>query len=234
MKVFVVTTQKGGAGKTTICSHLGVELSRRGYLVVLVDTDPHAGLTDWWNDRVADEPALLSVAFAELGPALELLRESGVDFVVIDTPPQVNDRIGEIVALADLVVIPSKASRNDLRATRKTLDLVEASQKTMVFVLNEVRPKTRIEGEAILALAQHGKLAPVVHYRQDIVTGMIDGRTIQEISPGSTGANEVKGLCDYLLKQVGIEVPKQVAKQSRKRPITQVSKYAVAQSGDKK
>jgi chromosome partitioning protein len=223
MKVFVITSQKGGVGKTSLSGHIGVELAARNKLVVLVDTDPHAGLTDWWNDRAAEEPQLLSVEFGALAASLELLREANVDFVIIDTPPQVSQGIQDLVDLADLVIIPSKASRHDLRATRKTVDLVEGSNRSMVFVLNEVRPRTRIEGEAILALAQHGKLAPIVHYRQDIVTGMIDGRTIQEISPGSPGALEISVLCDYLLKQVGIEVPKQVS--------TKLSKYP---TGDRK
>lgn len=229
MKVFVVTTHKGGAGKTTLSSHLGVELSLRGKLVVLVDTDPHANLTDWWNDREAEQPSLLSVSFSALASALDMLRNSGVDFVIIDTPGKSSAAIGGLVALSDLVIIPSKASRNDLRATRKTLDLVEDSGKPLVFVLNEVRPKTRIEGQAILALAGYGKLAPIVHYRQDIVTGMVDGRTIQEISPNSPGALEITALCDYLLKQVGMNVPRPEPKPSPQR----ARKQAITHEGEK-
>jgi len=235
MKVFVITSQKGGVGKTTICGHMGVLLSRLGFRVVLVDTDPHAGLTDWWNDREAEEPQLLSVAFDALANSLELLKNSGVDFVIIDTPPQVSDGIKDLVMLADLVVIPSKASRHDLRAVRRTVDLVEDTGKKMVFVLNEVRPKTRIEGEAILAIAQHGKLAPIIHYRQDIVTSMIDGRTIQEIAPRSPGTAEITSLVEYLVKQVGTRLPnhsgKEAVKRGGKQAITDPSTQVTAHSG---
>ena len=234
MKVFVITSRKGGVGKTTHAGHVGVCLASWGFSVVLVDTDPHAGLTEWWNDREAEQPQLLSVSFDALPASLELLRGAGVDFVIIDTPGQATEGVEELMKLADLVIIPSKASRHDLRATRKTVDLVEGVGKQMVFVLNEVRPRTRIEGEAILAIAQCGKLAPIVHYRQDIITGMIDGRTIQEIAPSSPGATEIRELSAYLIKQVGVQLPNQVRKQSSKRaitdPSTQVSKYPVTQS----
>ena len=229
MKVFVITSQKGGVGKTTHAGHIGVCLVSWGFSVVLVDTDPHAGLTEWWNDREAEQPQLLSVSFDALAASLELLKNAGVDFVIIDTPGQATQGIEQLVKLADLVIIPSKASRHDLRATRKTVDLVEGAGKQMVFVLNEVRPRTRIEGEAILAIAQYGKLAPIVHYRQDIITGMIDGRTIQEIAPSSPGASEIKSLSEYLIKQVGVQLPNQVRKQSSKRAITDPSTQVTTQ-----
>lgn len=224
MKVFVITSRKGGVGKTTHAGHIGVCLAGWGFSVVLVDTDPHAGLTEWWNDREAEQPQLLSVSFDALPESLELLKEAGADFVIIDTPGQASEGIAELMKLADLVIIPSKASGHDLRAVRRTVEMVEDIGKPMVFVLNEVRPRTKLEGEAIRALAEHGKLAPVVHYRQDIITGMLDGRTIQEIAPSNPGTKEIKDLSEYLLKQVGVRVPNQGTKQPRKQAITHLGK----------
>ena len=35
----VITSGKGGVGKTTVCCNLGVQLARRGYRVIICDLD---------------------------------------------------------------------------------------------------------------------------------------------------------------------------------------------------
>jgi len=44
-QVIAVVNQKGGVGKTTTCSNLGIGLAREGKRVLLVDGDPQASLT---------------------------------------------------------------------------------------------------------------------------------------------------------------------------------------------
>jgi hypothetical protein len=67
------------------------------------------------------------------------------------------------------------------------------------------------------------------------VTGMIDGRTIQEISPSSQGADEINELCDDLLTELGAELPKKApspsSRRTRKQPMTEASNYV---AGDTK
>ena len=40
MKIIVLASQKGGAGKTTLCGHLSVQAALDGHKVALIDTDP--------------------------------------------------------------------------------------------------------------------------------------------------------------------------------------------------
>lgn len=207
MKVIVVAAQKGGTGKTTLSGHLGVELSLRGFQTVLVDTDPQGSLKSWWESREAEEPALMSANARELAESLPALKKQGYDIVIVDTPPQVNELIKGIVDLADLVVIPAKPSSHDLRAVTKTVELVAGSKKEMIFVLNEVRPRTRLEGQAIAAMSQHGKVSPIVYDRQDFVSSMTDGRTARELRPNGKAAQEIEALCSYLMEQVGQTAP---------------------------
>ncbi len=48
--------------------------------------------------------------------AFEALDGQGVQYAFVDTPPAIDVSVAGIVALADLVVIPVRASPDDLRA----------------------------------------------------------------------------------------------------------------------
>ena len=51
-------SQKGGAGKTTLATHLAVALGRNRR-VVLVDTDPQRSAAAWWRVRDVEQPELV-------------------------------------------------------------------------------------------------------------------------------------------------------------------------------
>ena len=55
------------------------------------------------------------------------LAKAGVELAIIDTPPAVTDTIRQVLAVADLVVIPTRPSPHDLRAVGSTVELVEKS-----------------------------------------------------------------------------------------------------------
>lgn len=44
MKTIAFMNEKGGVGKTTLAANIGADLARRGYRVVLIDTDPQGHL----------------------------------------------------------------------------------------------------------------------------------------------------------------------------------------------
>jgi chromosome partitioning protein len=118
---------------------------------------------------------------------------------VIDTPPAVTKAISEVVAFADLVVLPTRPSPHDLRAVGPTIDICEARRKPVVFVLNAAMARARITMEAAVALSQHGTVAPTtIHNRTDFAASMIDGRTVMEADPEGKSAEEIAALWDYL------------------------------------
>lgn len=208
MRVIAVASQKGGSGKTTLSGHLAVAAEAAGHgPVALIDTDPQGSLAAWWNARSADAPAFARTTLAELSGDLEVLREAGIGLVVIDTPPAITAAIGEVIRVADFVVIPTRPSPHDLRAVGATVQLVRRCAKPLVFVVNDATPRARITSEAAIALSQHGTVAPVtIHHRTDFASSMIDGRTVGEVKPDSRSALEVKALWEYLYARLTDEV----------------------------
>jgi chromosome partitioning protein len=179
---------------------MAVEADRQGAgPVALIDTDPQGSLSHWWNARAKETPLFAKVGLLELGDALKQLREAGVRLAVIDTPPAITAQISQVVAHADLVVVPTRPSPHDLRAVGATVDIAERHGKPLIFVVNGATARARITGEAAVALSQHGTVAPVtIHHRVDFAASMVDGRTVGEVVAKSQSAKEVSDLWMYI------------------------------------
>ena len=200
MHVLVMASQKGGSGKTTLSGHLAVEADKANIgPVALIDTDPQGSLAQWWNAREATSPHFAKVALLQLSEALDQLRQSGIKLAVVDTPPAITDSISQVVAHADLVVIPTRPSPHDLRSVGATVDIAERHGKPLIFVMNGATARARITGETAVALSQHGTVAPItLHHRVDFAASMVDGRSVGEVTPKSASAKEVHDLWVYI------------------------------------
>src|SRR6201991_60836 len=228
MRVLAMASQKGGSGKTTLSGHLAVqaELSGAGP-VCLIDIDPQGSLADWWNEREADMPAFAQTTVARLASDLEVLRQQGFRLAVGDTPPAITMAIQSVIAVAELIVIPTRPSPHDLRAAGATVDLCDRAGRPLIFVVNAATPKAKITYEAAVALSQHGAVAPVtLHHRTDFAASMIDGRTVMEIDPNGRSSKEVQELWEYIsdrleknFRRTVFAAPGAPAAQSTPRPV---------------
>ena len=193
MKTVVVTSQKGGSGKTTVVAHLAVAAEKAGHgPIVMIDTDPQQTLATWWRMREAETPKLASVALGDISDRLTTLREMGFTWCFIDTPPALTKQNKLVVGLADLVLIPTRPSPNDLWSLGATLDLVGQTGAPFVFILTQAKGNARITVQTMAALSEHGRIfEAVVHDRVDYAASMTDGRTALEIAPPGRAATEV-------------------------------------------
>ena len=200
MRVLAMASQKGGSGKTTLSGHLAVQAQLAGAgPVVLIDIDPQGSLSDWWNERHSEFPAFAQTTVARLAADLEVLRQQGFRLAMIDTPPAITMAIQSVIAVAELIVIPTRPSPHDLRAVGATVDLCERAGKPLLFVVNGATPKAKITSEAAVALSQHGTVAPItLHHRTDFAASMIDGRTVMEVDSTGKSATEVASLWNYI------------------------------------
>ena len=200
MRTLVLASQKGGSGKTTLSGHLAVEAERSGAgPVVLIDTDPQGSLSHWWNARKSETPTFVKVGSMELKEVLFQLSDAGVKLAIVDTPPAIIGAISNVVACADLVIVPTRPSPHDLRAVGATVDIVEEFRKPLIFVVNDATQRARITGETAVALSQHGTVAPTtIHHRIDFAASMVDGRTVGEVDERSKSSQEVRALWTYI------------------------------------
>jgi chromosome partitioning protein len=232
MHVLVCASRKGGGGKTVCARHLAVAALRDGYRVAVIDLDPMAGLTRWWRRRAEDGLELvdltpddmardtsdqrLSAAGAaadKLASAIPSLAKAGHQIVIVDTPPAADRIVALAIAAADLVLVPVRPSPDDLDAVGETVDLVTASKKPMVFVVNAATRKARLTSDAAIALSQHGTVSPAVLHRADVyAASALDGRTVAEADPKGKPAEDVAALWVYVGKRLGLQACKHASK----------------------
>jgi chromosome partitioning protein len=204
MKIVVLASQKGGAGKTTLAAHLAVaaEIAGNGP-TVLIDTDPQASLAAWWNGRKAETPVFAPVTLRELSDKLAALAKAQYAYAFIDTPPAITESVRAVVKLADFVLIPTRPSPHDLRAVGRTVDLVTETARPFAFTVTQAKPNTRLTVQAVAALSAHGVISPsIIHDRVDYAASMIDGRTVLEIDPRGRSTSEIIELWSFIKKRI--------------------------------
>lgn len=232
MRTVVLASRKGGSGKTTLARHLAVEADRSGAgPVALIDCDPQGGLATWWNRRVSNEPGFVPTTLDDLERTLANLRKGGIKAVFVDTPPAVSEIISRVVERADLVVIPSRPSPDDLDAVGATIDLVEGAGIPLVFVVNAATKRARLTGQAATALSQHGTVAPTtVHHSVAFPSSAIGGLVVGEVEPFGVPATEIKALWAYLVDRMSKRERIQARMHAREKAREPARKRAGAQT----
>jgi chromosome partitioning protein len=215
MRTLMIAKQKGGSGATTLAREIGVVAAASGKRVVFVDLDPQGTLRGWWNRRTEGvkgdpNPGLATASPANLPQALRELDAAGIDLCVIDTPPSVHPFLAATMKLADLILLPTRPTTDDLDALPAVLDLVEDSGRPFAFVVTQAPPgRSRLYDDAVPVLAQRGRVAPALRIRGDFPVAAATGRTSTEAAPKGKAAGEVRDLWRF--------VASDLAKVARKR-----------------
>lgn len=163
--IVTIANQKGGVCKTSTAVSLASELKRRGFRVLLVDTDPqgnlsfaaHAGkgsaISDFLSGKLPAAEAIQQTPeglhiitsdpsisrFQQADP--DLLKKAlgpvrkAYDVVIIDTPPTLSGITINAIRAADLIIIPATPSVLSLQGIQQLYD-----------VINLVNPGVKIAG----------------------------------------------------------------------------------------
>src|SRR4051794_30653823 len=136
MRTIALINQKGGVGKTTIALHLAAAFWQHGADALVLDLDPQASATEWHDARADKLPHVESIQPARLAKVVEHAAHIGTDVLILDTAPHAESTALDAARCADLVLVPCQPSIMDLRAIRKTAELLKVVQVPAFAVLN--------------------------------------------------------------------------------------------------
>jgi cellulose biosynthesis protein BcsQ len=121
----LVTSQKGGVGKSTVSANLAAYLRRQGQTVTMIDFDTHGSSSTWLtrapNIGVVVQHHILPLDQGGNRPILDarlhLRRAASSSDVVICDLTWTDSIAGELMFEYDLVIVPTSVSEIELAAT---------------------------------------------------------------------------------------------------------------------
>src|SRR3977135_1055986 len=146
MNVIVFASRKGGSGKSTLAAHLAAQVHKPSRPWLLIDADPQGSLTLWHKLRGTNEPPI-KAAVNSVSGILAAAKRDGMEWVLIDTPPNLSAVVDDAIKNATMVIIPARPGVFDVNAVQETIQMCRSARKPYAVVLNGA-PARRDEVES--------------------------------------------------------------------------------------
>ncbi|HEX4754171.1 MAG TPA: P-loop NTPase [Candidatus Dormibacteraeota bacterium] len=187
----------------------------REYLDEVMATGPE-------DVRILLAPA--SPEFADLVTAASLraiLRElsRGYDYVIVDSPAHIEERVLEVMEVADQILVVSSFNITSVKDTKVTLKLLQSlgiERDRIAVVLNQVHPKVGFPREEIEKSLRREVLAHLP-YDVRIDESIDNGRPAVIGEPRSEFSKQLRVVVDFLTPEEGAAVDAVGADQVRDR-----------------
>ncbi len=208
MNVIVFASRKGGSGKSTLAAHLAAHVHKASKPCLLIDADPQGSLTLWHKLRGTNEPAL-RIATRVVSEIVAAAKRDGIEWVFIDTPPNVSSVVDDAIRNATMVIIPARPGVFDVNAVQDTILTCRANRKPYAVVLNGApAPRDEVESRIVTiareALAKFK--APVwggqITNRADLLMALGEGQGVREYSAEGRAASEISRLWSAIERSV--------------------------------
>lgn len=217
MIVVAIAMQKGGVGKSTLTRSLGVAAAADGLTPLILDMDLQQSSTQWGKRRTADFPAVKFVTEMDLEETLQRAQTAGCDLVLIDTPPARSSEAPAAVERADLVLIPCTPDVEAYEQLPRTARLARTCGVRAVAVLNMATPGSKSEikrAEEVFEMYQVVKAPVEVRRLKTHRTASTYGQAATELAPVTKAASDIRGLWDWLKRELAIDAGGGAAKRS--------------------
>jgi cellulose biosynthesis protein BcsQ len=199
MNVIVFASRKGGSGKSTLAAHLAAQI-KSTKPCLLIDADPQGSLTLWHKLRGTNEPPIKAAINSVTG-IVAAARRDGIEWVLIDTPPNTSAVVEDAIRNATMVIIPARPGVFDVNAVQETIQTCRAARKPYAVVLNGA-PARRDEVESpIVTIAREALAkfrAPVwggqITNRADLLMALGHGEGVREYYAEGRAAAEIARL----------------------------------------
>ena len=197
MNVLVFASRKGGSGKSTLAAHLAAHVHKPSRPCLLIDGDPQGSLALWNKLRGNNSLPLKSAqrGFAEL---LKTAKRDGVEWVFIDTAPNLSASVTDAIRCATLAIIPCRPGVLDLDAVKETIGFASQVRVPYAVVINAAPPR-RQDIESPMVLQARNSLAeqrvPVwggqITQRANFSLSLAEGEGAKEYEAASQAAAEI-------------------------------------------
>ncbi|GAB6852446.1 division plane positioning ATPase MipZ [Paraburkholderia kururiensis] len=128
--IVLIGAEKGGVGKSTISSNLAVHLAHQGIDVVLVDTDGQATCARFIERREEGGIRPSVPCVQRTGDVAATLRDLSKRYqvIVVDAGGRDSREMRSAMAVANLLLTPTRASQADLETLPKVNELVSLAR----------------------------------------------------------------------------------------------------------
>jgi chromosome partitioning protein len=198
----IVSSPKGGGGKTTICRNLAVAAVRDRVQIATADLDPQATLTIWSRRRPVSFPAIphYRVQWRDADALLNDAELSAHQAILIDTPPSIETQpaaFAKLLSSANLVIVPCRPTFDDAESVSPFLEHLRSEDIRAVVVLNFVKPRVNINAVKAFLL-NVGEICPVeVADRTDYARAGAKGLGLLDLL-SHTGGDEMNAVWRYV------------------------------------
>lgn len=181
-----MVSQKGGVGKSTLARLLAREAAAAGMSVKIADLDHQQSTSYHWQMRRKENGLTPEVRVEVFTDVRSALREADLfDIYILDGAPHASADTKEIAKKADLLVIPSGGTLDDLHpSVLMGHDLVKngISRDRFVFALCKVSDSEKEIAEArqYLEDASYRVLAGEIPFRTGFGKALDQGKAITE------------------------------------------------------
>lgn len=126
--IILIGAEKGGTGKTTFTTNIAVSLVKRGYKVLIVDTDIQGSASSWCASRELlklQPPIIPCVQKFGTGWREQVKHlAKDYDYVIIDSGGRDSPEMREAMGIANILLIPLQPSQFDVWTIGKMEQLV--------------------------------------------------------------------------------------------------------------
>lgn len=203
--IIAMLNQKGGVGKTTLTTHLGVAFKNIGRKTLLIDADPQGSLRDWNDANGGQVIPVLGMDRETLPIDINAVKKD-YDIIIIDGAPQSSKLVACAVRVADIIFIPVSPSPYDVWACADLVDIIKARHQVTnghpktYFIISRSRKNTKLSHEITDALYDYG--FPIIKqcttHREIYPQTASEGQTVYHVKEAKEAILEI----DQLLKEI--------------------------------
>jgi chromosome partitioning protein len=214
MRTIAFVSQKGGSGKTTLCTQIAAYTVECGEGVAILDLNSQGSALAWSKVRGSKVPAVLPAKPEQIPELVKNSPMFGVTLLLIDTMPHSDAGAIAAIRAADLILSPTQPSFFDIAALKDTTKILELCERMDIAagVVNNLPAgqgtKAAFEeaAAAIQGLGLRVCEAPISH-RRPFVNAIGRGAGVTEIYRSDKAAKEIMTLWNELNRLCPIVTP---------------------------